>query len=433
MNIDEQVAGTRMKSVTLRLCDIDNVPLANATVTIGQKRHKFLFGANAFCIGRFEDAAIEEAYEGQFSQLLNYATLPFYWGGYEPQPGKTDRSRLTDMAHWCRRHDILAKGHPLCWHEVGVKWLDRAGNDEIAHALWMRIEREVKDFRDSILVWDVVNEAVVMPTFGAPNPMTNLCKELGAVELIRRAFQKAREASPPTMLMTHDLGTLSDGEIADQMPGPPRMLILNDFDVSDKYEELIGRCLDARIVIDAIGIQSHMHKGYWGEEKTLEVLERFSRFGLPLHFTELTILSGRLKAPGDNDWHTVHTDWDTTPEGEQLQKEQAAQFYSLLLAHPSVAAITWWDFADAMAWQGAPAGLLRRDMSAKPAFEWLMGKVKGDWWLAPTEFTTDGRGEITFAGFAGDYELRLGGCVTDFNLDQLEQDPTLMIDGETDG
>ena len=29
-----------------------------------------------------------------------------------------------------------------------------------------------------------------------------------------------------------------------------------------------------------------MHQGYWGEEKTLDVLERFARFGLPIHFTE---------------------------------------------------------------------------------------------------------------------------------------------------
>ena len=39
-------------------------------------------------------------------------------------------------------------------------------------------------------------------------------------------------------------------------------------------------------------IQSHMHQGYWGVDKTLEILERFS--GLtPIHFTEVTLVSGK--------------------------------------------------------------------------------------------------------------------------------------------
>ena len=32
---------------------------------------------------------------------------------------------------------------------------------------------------------------------------------------------------------------------------------------------------------DVIGLQSHMHQGYWGVEKTLKILEHFSRFNYP--------------------------------------------------------------------------------------------------------------------------------------------------------
>jgi hypothetical protein len=32
-------------------------------------------------------------------------------------------------------------------------------------------------------------------------------------------------------------------------------------------------------------------------EKTLDVLERFARSGLPIHFTEITLVSGRLMPP----------------------------------------------------------------------------------------------------------------------------------------
>jgi GH35 family endo-1,4-beta-xylanase len=52
--------------------------------------------------------------------------------------------------------------------------------------------------------------------------------------------------------------------------------------------------------------------------------------------------------------------------------QQASEFYSLLLAEPGVRAVTWWDFSDLAAWQGAPAGLLDKDMSPKPLYHWLM-------------------------------------------------------------
>ena len=39
--------------------------------------------------------------------------------------------------------------------------------------------------------------------------------------------------------------------------------------MSTAYECLIEGVLEAGIQVDAIGLQSHMHQGYWGEEKTL--------------------------------------------------------------------------------------------------------------------------------------------------------------------
>jgi GH35 family endo-1,4-beta-xylanase len=307
-----------------------------------------LLGCNAYALGSCAGEAEEQAYRRQFAALLNYATLPFYLGSYEREQGKPDRQRLTEMAQWCRQNGITTKGHPLVWHEASPPWLADKSTAQVADIHWKRIEREVKAFGGLIDIWDVVNEAVIMPTFGGgENPLSRLCRELGQVELIKRSFECARAANPRATLL------------------------LNDFDTSEAYATLIDQCLQAGIRIDAVGIQSHMHRGYWGPAKTREVLERFSRFALPLHFTELTILSGRLKPMDDNDWHKVRTDWPSTPEGERLAAIQGGEFYTTLMAHPLVKAITWWDFSDYHAWQGAPAGLLRRDMSPKPLYAWL--------------------------------------------------------------
>ena len=59
-----------------------------------------------------------------------------------------------------------------------------------------------------------------------------------------------------------------------------------------------------------------------------------------------------------------------------------------------------------MTWQSAPAGLVRADMTPKPAYEELMKRVKGAWWTK-TVATVGENGEVRFRGFFGDYEVRL--------------------------
>jgi hypothetical protein len=76
----------------------------------------------------------------------------------------------------------------------------------------------------------------------------------------------------------------------------------------------------------------------------------------------------------------------------------------VLFSHPAVEAVTWWDFSDNRAWMGAPAGLVRKDMSPKPAYERLMKLVKGKWWTAPQQLTTDSAGRVAFRGHLGTYE-----------------------------
>jgi len=99
--------------------------------------------------------------------------------------------------------------------------------------------------------------------------------------------------------------------------------------------------------------------------------------------------------------------WPSTPEGEQRQADEVVTHYKTLLSRPLVDGITWWDMTDG-GWLNAPAGLLRQDESPKPAYEQLLKLVKGEWWLAPKNLTTDAAGQLTFEGFLGEYELSLG-------------------------
>ena len=79
-------------------------------------------------------------------------------------------------------------------------------------------------------------------------------------------------------------------------------------------------------------------------------------------------------------------------------------------------AITWWDLADG-GWLNAPAGLIRKDSSSKPAYEELLRLVKGEWWMSPTHFITDGEGKVYFRGFLGEYEMHWESKRIPFKLD----------------
>ena len=96
------------------------------------------------------------------------------------------------------------------------------------------------------------------------------------------------------------------------------------------------------IAVDALGLQSHMHQGYWGEDKTLGILERFSRYNIPIHFTETTLLSGDLMPPHIvdlNDWQVDA--WPSTADGEARQADERERHYRTLLAHPPRGASAW--------------------------------------------------------------------------------------------
>jgi GH35 family endo-1,4-beta-xylanase len=160
-----------------------------------------------------------------------------------------------------------------------------------------------------------------------------------------------------------------------------------------------------------------MHQGYWGEEKTEAILDRFSRYGLPIHFTETTIVSGELMPPEIEDLNDHQVDsWPSTPEGEARQADEIERHYRTLLAHPSVEAITYWGMNDAGMWLGAPGGFVRVDGTPKPSYERLHHLVNDEWGTPPTTVVTDAEGRLRFNGFLGDYRVTCEGKSSGFTL-----------------
>ena len=353
----------------------DGQAIPHATVKVEQTRHDFLFGCNFFRFDRLRDARLEEDYRARFTGLLNYATLPFYWGNYEPQRGQPIYSYSEQAADWCRQHGVTVKGHPLVWdHPAGnPRWLpeDLAEVGRLSHA---RVSEIVTRFKGRIDLWDVVNEAVHLGQVNQEQRMSKWAVTLGARRYVAEPLKLARAANPQATLL------------------------VNDYRLDPAYYALLDTLReDGKLLFDVVGLQSHMHDGAWPMRRVWKHCETHGKLGVPLHFTEATVVSGPRLGTGEN-WGP------TTPELEAKQADAVVKFYTTLFAHPAVQAVTWWDFSDNGAWQRAAAGLVRKDMSPKPAYERLLGLVRGEWWTK-TQGQADARGEFATRAFYGRYRI----------------------------
>ena len=393
---DDRIQKHRIGDVIVKVTNSAGDPVPDAEITVQQTKHEFLFGCNIFMLGQYKDDERNETYEKLFSSLLNYGTLPFYWGSFEREPGKPHYERLDWMAKRCGELGIKTKGHPLVWHEGVPAWAP-GDMTVLEDRLRARVTDIVQHYRGLTDIWDVINEATVSDR--VDNPVGKWVKKYRDDVCVGLTLDWSHEANPDALLL------------------------VNDFNISPAYEKQLERLRMAQKPFGAIGIQSHMHSGPWPLSRAWEVCETYKRFGVPLHFTELTVLSGRLKT--DSDWHRRRTDWPSTEEGENSQLEYVQNLYRLLFSHPSVEAITWWDFPDGC-WQGAPAGLVRADLTPKPIYERLLEMIKGEWWTQ-NRGNTNSEGEYKFRGFRGEYDVDVRSLQKSFTLCQTDNQWTVNL------
>lgn len=390
----EAIERYRKRSMALTVLDEHGNPLVERRVRIRQTSSDFRFGCNIFPWGRLPDAR-QNAYTEQFAQVFNAATVAFYWWTYESQQGKPQDAYTERVARWCQANGIRVKGHPLFWNYAEPAWLP---NDlQTLHTQVLdRITQCVTRFRGLIDRWDVINEVTGYNTEelrkNAPK-LTQLLTTFGAETLVRETFQTARAAHPDAELLVNDYRV--DDDYAKRVIVP---LLAAE---SGEHTEFGQSAVAMGRLLDGIGLQSHQHTpdSRWSSAKIVEVCQRFSQFGRPLHFTETTIPSGQMR---DEIAYRGQNVWETSVADEERQCREVVRFYQSLFAQPSVDAIFWWDFSDHGAWLNAPAGWLRADMSPKPVFD-AMAEQIGRTWRTELEATTDPHGQVQFRGFLGTY------------------------------
>ncbi len=391
--IENGIEQNRKRDAVIRIVSDNPLP-DDITVRAEQKNHEFRFGANLFMLDEFETEEKNALYRQKFPEIFNLATVPFYWSDLEPVEGqprfakdspRVYRRPAPDLCvEYCREKGIEPKCHCLNYNSFLPPWLSNATVEEHKRKLDKRFREIAERYADAIPSFEVTNETL----------------------------QRGKSA----FFYEPDFVEWSWRE-ADRY-FPANRLIINDYNIwwpesynnRHAYYMQIERLMrDGIRHIDSVGMQFHsffplssepsMAATRYNPEILLRLMDTYAPLGLAEQITEMTIPA-----------------YSASDEDEEIQADLIEGVYTAFFSHPAMEAVIYWNFVDGYAYNAVPGdmkagenvyhgGLLRFDMSEKPACRRLKKLIREDW---HTDVTVKAQnGTASFRGFCGDYEIRV--------------------------
>lgn len=393
--VSQGIEKNRKGYMSLTVTDECGNPVSNAKVQVILQKHEFMHGANIFMLDELETEEKNQIYREKFKEAFNLATIPFYWSDLEPEQGKPRfdknspkvyrRPAIDLCLEYCEANRIMPKAHCLNYFAWTPKWCPD-DIEETKILVEKRFRELAEKYATRIIDWEVINETLTgyyqknHKIFYEPN-------------IIEWSFELARKYFPNNRLIINE--------------GPYESFTNFKHDRHPYYMQ-IERALLKGATIDSIGVQFHMFSNPKNEaegieqlgnpKKILEALDRYAHLGLPIQITETTFPA---------------FSWGS--EDEDIQAELLRRYYSLWFSHEAVEGIVYWNLVDGYAaWapQGDMTcgenifygGLLRFDMTEKPAFQVVKELFQKEWHTEET-FVTNEQGCGQFKGFYGTYKL----------------------------
>lgn len=379
----------------IQVIDADGKPVKNAKVSVKQTSHDFKYGANIFMLDEFESAEKNAEYRRIFKEYFNLATVPFYWDTLEPEEGKPRfgkdspkvyrRPPIDLCLEYCEENNVAPKAHFLSSTLV-PEWLHKYSLDEQWKKLDERYRQCAERYASRIHGWEVTNE------LWHTEFMHKMYRDKKFME---KSFKMAESYFPHNELICNE------GEYPFTDPF---------FYNRDRYYMQIERAKLNGSRIDTIGFQYHLWCTPETEEnlinrqcnpnKIYKVFDTFADFNCPFQITEMTF--------------PCHD--HTSREAENLQAELLKNLYTIWFGTPNMEAAIYWNLVDGYAYGADPGdftngenklagGLVRFDMTPKPALE-VIKKLFSEEWHTETQVTTDDGGFAVFKGFYGNYDVK---------------------------
>ncbi len=315
-----------------------------------------------------------EEYRLFFARAFDFASVPFSWQALQPSEQQFNW-RPTDLwVDWLTKHRIPIHGASLVsfteQHVPPWVYVWEHDFETLRDLICDHVRRVVQRYGNKIAVWEVISG------IHANNCLSFNFEQL--MELTRTTIAVTKQVCPRTP-MTIDL-VAPWGEYYARNPRTIPPLLYADM------------AIQSGINFDGFGLQFYFGLGVDGMFvrdffQISNLLDRFSALGRPLHVTAVQVPSameshkddawgGRMSVISGGMWRAA---WS-----EQTQSKWLRCFYELALSKPMVESVTWRKLSDHDGHHLPFGGLLRADMTPKPAFEELTAMRK--------ELLNNGRG-----------------------------------------
>jgi endo-1,4-beta-xylanase len=380
---DARIEYYRKGYIRVIVKDTSGRVIPNATVNIRQFKHGFEFGSALLELEPNDTSTEQTNYQNKFLEIFNFTTLPFFWNWViEPNQGTRDYAKLDRWMKWTGDRSITNKASTLAWTISTPPWASYDVNT-FENQLSNFMSDIITRYKDRVKYWVLMNEFQNRP---ANNPMTNWLNNrqygiYGAGGFCLATAQRAR-GTTNTLFGYNDY---LESELGD--------FTYNYLDVLKT----------GSYFPDFVGIQWHTQfagTAKFPMTRAWNIAHKFQNFQKGVHFTEISVLSGPERANVDANGPD-QTNWNTDATNEAKQADYTVKLYKTLFSHPAIQTLTWWNLTDKKAWLGAPTGLIRKDMSAKPAFTQLKNLIKSTWWTNITNQKTNSSGTFTSRAFLG--------------------------------
>ena len=356
----ERIERHRKADLTITVVDAAGKPISGATVHVEMKRHAYGFGSY------IESTLLQDTPDGQkyrewTRRLFNRATSPIYWADW----GWANEKRRADylgIAQWLQDNGMTTRGHVIVY--PGWKFMPKEARalEKDPAAPRQRILRQVVEVvqetkRFNFDEYDVTNELRQL------RDLTDILGFEGVIEW----FRTARQHNASAKLAINENTILTNG-------GKTRQ-------EQDHYAGVIEKLMAAGVGPDVIGMQGHFGEALTPPDRLIEILDRFAKYGKPIHITE----------------------FDIDTRDEAAQGDYMRDFMTVIFSHPAVGNFTQWGFWEGRHWKPG-AAMIRKDWTLKPNGEAFMNLVYKEWWTNLTMQTT-AEGTTAARGFLGDYAI----------------------------
>lgn len=367
-------------------------------VEVLQKNHEFKFGCNIFMLDEFETSEKNAIYREKFPECFNLATIPFYWSDLEPEQGrpryaadspKVYRRPAPDLClDYCKEKQIEPKCHCLNYDNFMPEWCKNKSVEQQKLLMEKRFREIAERYAKDIPSFEVTNE-----TLQGSVPGREQSSFFFENDFVEWSFRTADRYFTNNRLIINDYNSWNP----------------ETYNNRSTYYMQIERLLREGIHhLDSVGMQFHCFyatpeeeekwaKREYNPEILFKLLDCYANLGLAEQITEMSLPS--MTASEEDEW---------------IQAELLKNIYSIFFSHPAMEAIIYWNLVDGYGFGATPgemnkgenrfrAGLLRHDMSEKPAYKMLKQLVNETWHTE--EIVTANGNFAEFYGFYGDYQL----------------------------